>query len=424
MNTTFDWMGKWLAAPVAAAAWCLVTAGVAVGQHTNDPSLLGGVIGPQVTGVTGPGMITVQVPFAAPVIGTSSARTNDQLAATWLAAANTAQVRLGRMAEAFTSSEQVRELARQVVLDHGKLADDLRKYGGPPPVPRMEPGGAAVPGEAGPPAISAQNPTWTPPDAAAIEDRIHSDGLLRATVNRASREAIFSGRASDAVQGQNRNVPSGVAWVDRSLPNAALGSAGGPAGSSVGASTLFHASQTAILGGAMESMTSGDLDAAVQHAHHTMISATSESFHLRDQLMLASEGRLSVPGSPTVRLQPVPVWVDENGTATGNPPNGGISPLDPLVLRDLVSKQELALVQQDLAGRHGTDFDRAYLVRQLIAERHFLATLQVMRNYVSPALGQLLDQSIQTTGERVNQIQTALGEIEGGTAGNRRGTLR
>lgn len=77
-----------------------------------------------------------------------------------------------------------------------------------------------------------------------------------------------------------------------------------------------------------------------------------------------------------------------------------------------ISQRALALTQQDLSQKQGAEFDKAYVGYQIGGHIWMTAKLEVLSDYASPQLREVLDQGLQTTKQHLQHARQLCQQLE------------
>jgi predicted outer membrane protein len=102
-----------------------------------------------------------------------------------------------------------------------------------------------------------------------------------------------------------------------------------------------------------------------------------------------------------------------NATQTGRPAlesaRGGLNYME---VQKQIAAECLASHTRELNAKQGTEFDRAYIGSQIGAHMHMIDTCKVLRNYASPELQKVVDNSLQTAERHVDEAKTLMRSLD------------
>jgi predicted outer membrane protein len=123
---------------------------------------------------------------------------------------------------------------------------------------------------------------------------------------------------------------------------------------------------------------------------------------------------------PTVQQQPAvqqqqPTAQQQNYAQQPGAPMAGSSRtfgVDPLQFKSEIARQCLAMAEQELRGKQGTDFDMCYIGSQISGHVHMIASLTVAKNYASPQLRPVLEQAIGTAQHHLDEAKSIMKRLD------------
>jgi len=299
--------------------------------------------------------------------GQQSASQHDYFIASWIGADNLVGIELNQFGEQHASSQEVKNFAQEMVRSHTDLANKINQ---------------------------------------AIANENEANANTAGTNNRQRYAAGYrgvQGSTPAANEGANASNDAGQANAAKTAPpqSPATNDAGGQANTTKSAAPQPTITNEA--GGQTNIENKNQPNNTNVQANGQQTNGQQGQAAVQSNNSQASNQAENQPGQP-------------NGTTTfqtsSNASVASMPGMKAINLKREINDDLVRRVEEKLGQKQGEDFDRCFMVGEVVGHERMLATLEVARNQVSPQLKPVLDEAVETAQKHLNHAETVLKQLE------------